>query len=58
MAVADHDGGDVRSCGRSEITPEQVSKLLTKLAANGHALVCWYETGACGYGLYRQIVTA
>jgi len=57
VAVADA-GGDVRAYGRIDHTPEQVGKLLTKLAAGGHKLVCWYEAGACGYGLYRQIVAA
>ena len=58
VAVADACGGEVRSYGRIDHTPEQVSKLLTKLAADGHTLVCWYEAGACGYGLHRQIVAA
>ena len=58
IAVADADGGDVRAYGRIDNTPEQVNKLLTKLAAQGHKLVCWYEAGPCGYGLYRQIMAA
>lgn len=58
VAVADAVGGEVRSYGRIDHTPERVSKLLTRLAAEGHQLVCWYEAGACGYGLYRQIVAA
>lgn len=58
IAVADADGGEVRAYGRIDHTPDQVSKLLTKLAKGGHQLVCWYEAGACGYGLYRQIMAA
>jgi len=58
VAVADGDGGDVRAYGRIDHTPDQVGKLLTTLAAGGHKLVCWYEAGACGYGLYRQIIEA
>lgn len=58
VAVADADGGEVRAYGRIDHTPEQVGKLLTKLADGGHTLVCWYEAGACGYRLQRQIVAA
>ncbi len=58
VAVADADGSEARLYGQIDHTPEQVDKLLKKLGAGGHELVCWYEAGACGYGLYRQIVAA
>lgn len=58
VAIADGAGGEARQYGKIDHTPEQVAKLLKKLAAEGHTLVCWYEAGPCGYGLYRQIVAA
>lgn len=57
-AAEDGRNGEVRSYGTIESTPDQVSKLLKRLAAHGESLVFCYEAGPCGYGLYRQIVEA
>lgn len=63
VAVADCGGvgggvGEVREYGRIAHTPGEVGKLLDRLSADGSELVCWYEAGPCGYGLWRQIEAA
>jgi len=56
IAIAD-DGrrGDVRFYGQISNTPDAVAAMLKKLGNRHGRLHCVYESGPCGYGLYRQI---
>ena len=49
-------GGEVRHFGTVPHRPDQVRKLVEKLASGGARLHFCYEAGPCGYGLHRQIV--
>jgi len=49
-------GGEVRHWGTVPHRPDQVRKLVEKLAASGARLRFCYEAGPCGCGLHRQIV--
>jgi len=56
VAVADASRtGDVRFYGEIGNTPDAVSALLKKLGNRYERMHCVYESGPCGYGLYRQI---
>jgi transposase len=57
VAVADGDGGAVRSLGTVPNEPAAVAKLIRRLGT-GRPLRCCYEAGPCGYGLYRQLTAA
>ena len=57
VAIAQGErGGEVRHLGTVLHRPDQVHKLVEKLAAGGARLHFCYEAGPCGYGLHRQIV--
>lgn len=56
VAVAEADGGDVRSLGIIPNRPGSVSKLIRKLGDPRTIKAC-YEAGPCGYGLYWQMVS-
>ena len=57
VAIAQGErGGEVRHLGTVPHRPDQVRKLVEKLAAGGAHLHFCYEAGPCGYGLHRQIV--
>ncbi len=55
VAVAQADGGEVRSLGVIPNRPGSVSKLIRKLG-DPRAIKACYEAGPCGYGLYWQLV--
>jgi transposase len=55
VAVAEADGGEVRSLGVIPNRPGSVCKLIRKLG-NSQAIKVCYEAGPCGYGLYWQLV--
>jgi transposase len=54
VAVADGAGGEPRFLGTIVPEPQQVAQLVRKLGP-AQDLVCCYEAGPCGYGLYRQL---
>src|SRR5215207_9238231 len=49
---------EVREYGRIANTPEELQKLLDKLARTGRTLRFCYEAGPCGYGIQRQVTAA
>jgi transposase len=55
VAVAEADGGEVRSLGIIPSRPASVSRLIRKLGDPGAIKAC-YEAGPCGHGLYWQLV--
>src|SRR5690349_8258091 len=57
-AVAVADGGrngEIRYLGEFDASPENVRRLMAKLATKYDRLYVCYEAGPTGYGLYRQI---
>lgn len=54
VAVAPGEGGEVRPLGAIPATPDAVAQLMRRLGSPSQ-LVCCYEAGPCGYGLYRQL---
>jgi transposase len=54
VAVAEGNGGEVRSLGIIPNRPESVRKLIAKLGS-GEKLKCCYEAGPTGYVLYWQL---
>jgi hypothetical protein len=55
VAIADAGrSGDVRFYGEIGNTPDAVAALLKKLGKRYERMHCVYESGPCGYGLYRQ----
>ncbi|MBK1644545.1 IS110 family transposase [Thiocapsa imhoffii] len=60
VAVAECGRGAPEYDGPIAHTPQKVAKLIERLSARygGERLLWVYEAGPCGYGLYRQIVTA
>lgn len=57
VAIAQGEpGGEVLHLGTVPHRPDQMRKLVEKLAAGGALLHFCYEVGPCGYGLHRQIV--
>lgn len=54
VAVANGDGGEVRSHGVIPNTAMAVGRLIKKLGPPARLRVC-YEAGPCGYVLYRQL---
>ena len=54
VAVADGDGGDVRSLGLIPNTLHAVHVLLHRLSPATQLTAC-YEAGPCGYALYRHL---
>jgi transposase len=59
VAVAD-DGrtGEVRFLGEIENTPDALSGLSKRLSSKGKQPYFCYEAGCCGYGIYRQLMSA
>ena len=55
VAEAGRDGA-VRFLGAIPNTPTDIAKLARGLGKDGHRLEFCYEAGACGYGIYRQLV--
>jgi transposase len=56
VAIADAGrSGDARFYGEIGNTPDAVAAVLKKLGNRYRRLHCVYESGPCGYGLYRQI---
>jgi transposase len=55
VAVAERDGGEVRSLGIIPNREQSVKKLIGKLGATGTWKAC-YEAGPTGYALYWQMV--
>lgn len=49
-------GGEVRHWGSVPNRPDQIRKLVEKLAAGRARLHFCYEAGSCGYGLHHQLV--
>ena len=49
-------GGEVRHWGSVPNRPDQIRKLVDKLAAGRTRLHFCYEAGSCGYGLHRHLV--
>ena len=49
-------GGEVRYRGSVPNRPDQIRKLVEKLAAGRTRLHFCYEAGPCGYGLHRHLV--
>jgi transposase len=49
-------GGEVRHWGSVPNRPDQIRKLVDKLAAGRTRLHFCYEAGPCGYGLHRHLV--
>ena len=47
--------GEVRFVGEIPSPPESVAKMIDRLAGKHDKLAFCYESGPCGYGLYRQI---
>lgn len=59
VAIADAGrSGDVRFYGEVGNTPDAVAALLKKLGKRYERMHWVYESGPCGYGLYRQINAA
>jgi transposase len=54
VAVAESDGGEVRTLGVIPNRPESIRKLLRKLGPAEHLRAC-YEAGPTGYALYWQL---
>jgi transposase len=54
VAVAEGEGGEVRSLGTIPNRPESVRKMIRKLGEGGR-LKCCYEAGPTGYVLYWQL---
>ena len=54
VAVAEYDGGEVRSIGVIPNRGESIRKLVSKLGPAKHLRVC-YEAGPCGYTVYWQL---
>ncbi len=50
--------GEVREHGKIANTPIALTKLVSKLARGGRALMFCYEAGPCGYGIQRQLSIA
>lgn len=48
--------GAVRFIGAIPNTPDDIAKLVRRLARDGNDLDFCYEAGCCGYGIYRQLV--
>jgi transposase len=56
VSVAEGNGGEVRYLGEIDNTPDAMEKLIKHLRKGGTDLLFCYESGPCGYGIYRQIV--
>jgi transposase len=52
VAVAEGEGGEVRSLGLIPNRPEALRRLVGRLGP-AKDLVCAYEAGPCGYTVYR-----
>ena len=48
--------GEIRYMGEFDASPENMTRLIRKLAAKHGKLHFCYEAGPTGYGLYRQIL--
>lgn len=55
VSVAEANGGEVRYVGEFANTPEAIEKLIKQLRKGGANLSFCYESGPCGYGIYRQL---
>jgi transposase len=59
VATAQGDrGGEVKYIGEIPNTPNDVAKMVKRLARTGEELEFCYEAGCCGYGVYRQLMAA
>jgi transposase len=57
VAVAEEgQRGEVKSLGIVPNTPEDIGKMLKRIASPGRRIEFCYEAGCCGYGVHRQIV--
>jgi len=54
VAVAEEGGGEPRFLGTISPEPAQLTQLVRRLGRT-RELVCCYEAGPCGYGVYRQL---
>jgi transposase len=55
VSVAEGNGGEVRYEGEIANTPEALNKLVRQLKKANTDLKFCYESGPCGYGIYRQL---
>lgn len=55
VSVAEGNGGEVRYVGEIANTPEALNKLVKQLKKANTDLKFCYESGPCGYGIYRQL---
>jgi len=55
VAVAEMNGGEVASYGPIVNTPQAIAKMVANLTRDGEWVGFCYETGPCGYDVYRQI---
>jgi transposase len=55
VSVAEGNGGEVRYLGEIDNTPDAIDQLIKHLRKARTDLLFCYESGPCGYGIYRQI---
>ena len=55
ISVAEGNGGEVRCIGEIANSPEALEKQIKQLGKSGTNLLFCYESGPCGYGIYRQL---
>ena len=55
VSVAEGNGGEVRYVGEMANTPEALNKLIRQLRREDTDLKFCYESGPCGYGIYRHL---
>jgi transposase len=55
VALACSDGSQVRYYGEIANTSKAIEQLIKKINPTDEVLGLCYETGPCGYGLYRQL---
>jgi len=55
VSVAEGNGGEIRYVGEIANTPEALNKLVKQLKKADTDLKFCYESGPCGYGIYRQL---
>lgn len=57
-AIANPDrSGEIRFWGNIPNTPDSIRRLFTKLSKNYPTMLVCYETGSCGYQVYRQLTS-
>jgi len=55
ISVAEGNGGEVRYVGEIANTPEALNQLVKQMRKADTDLKFCYESGPCGYGIYRQL---